>query len=176
MNFGLFRRIRSNSCCLVAIIYFGFGCSSTMMDNDSAGRQMNLGIGEVRSGLTQTQNGVNEIKSNSRSSGVTDVDSGMSTMSRGMDDMRTGMNMMSSGMMMNCMDGGSAGMMDSMQQAMDEMRRGQMMLASDASTDDAEALTHVSNGQSMMGAALDQAQSSMNCMGHGSMMSGGGMM
>ncbi len=176
MTLALFLRTPRMSCCLAASIYFGFGCSSTMMDNDSAGRQMNQGIGEVRSGLTQTQSGVNEIKNNTRSSGIADVESGMSAMNQGVTDMHTGMNMMSSGMMMNCVDGGSTGMMDSMQEAMGEMRQGQMMLASDASTDDAEALTHMNNGQSMMGAALDQAQSSMNCMGHGSMTSGGGMM
>lgn len=149
-------------------------CSSTM-NNDNAGKQMNLGINETRSGLSQTETGLAQINGNSRAVGMSNIDSGMITINRGVTDMHSGMDMMASGMMMNCMDGGATGMMNSVQCAVDEMRLGQMMLAGDASENDTDAITHMSNGQAMMRTALDQANSSMNCMGHGHMMPGGMM-
>jgi uncharacterized phage infection (PIP) family protein YhgE len=154
--------------------FIALACSSSTT-NDNAGEQMSLGISETRSGLSRTETGVAQVKDNSRGLGISNIDSGMMTMNQGMADMHSGMDMMASGMTMHCMDGGSAGMMDSIQLAMDQMHRGQLMLASGAAADDADALVCLDNGQRMMAAALEQAQSSMSCMGHGGMMPDGMM-
>jgi hypothetical protein len=86
--------------------------------------------------------------------------------------MRQGMGMMSGSMMMNCADGGSDTILVPIQKARDELQQGQSMLCTDASVGDDEAISRVRNGMTMMKTALDQAQTSMGCMGHSGMMSG----
>ena len=147
------------------------GCTSSMAGDDS-GRLMGSGITEARNGLSKTQSGVDEFNG-SQSAGLADINSGMGMMNQGVADMHSGMNMMSSGMMMNCMDGGSLGMMNALQQAMDEMHQGQSLLTIDAGSNVTEGMAHMNNGMPMMKSTLDQAQNSMGCMGHGNMMSGG---
>ncbi len=139
---------------------------STNHDQDESGRLMNSGITEARSALTKTQSGVDELTAGNRGAGLTDIDTGMGMMDHGIADMHSGIGMMSSGMMMNCMDGGSSTMMNQLQKAADEMQQGHGMLADDAGSDITLGIGHMQNGMTNMSLALDQAQTSMNCMGH----------
>jgi hypothetical protein len=169
--FRLVTTIRTWLASAAMLAAFTLSCGN-QMDGDAAGRQMSNGLGEARSGLAQTQSGVDTFNAGNRPSGMSGISVGINTMSQGMADMRDGMNMMSGNMMMSCTDGGAA-VLGPMQQAMDEMHTGQSTLMADAATDDATAMTHMQNGTTMMKTALDDAQIVMNCMGHGHMTSGG---
>lgn len=146
-----------------------FGCASDM-GSDSGASQMSAGLTQARKGLSKTQAGVDTFTAGSRQPGLTGMSEGMVMMDQGTTDVEKGMGMMSRNMMMNCADGGSDNIIQPMHAARDEIQNGQSVLGVDTATSDDEAIGHVQNGMTMMKTALDQAQTSMGCMGHGGMM------
>jgi len=130
---------------------------------------MNAGIAQTRSGISKTQTGVNEFTAGPRQTAMSDMSSGIGMMNQGMTEMHNAVGMMSGNMMMNCTDGGVA-MMGPMQQAIDETNQGQAKLSDSDTSNDTDGVNQMNNGLAMMNSALDQAQTAMNCMGHGHMM------
>jgi hypothetical protein len=131
---------------------------------------MSAGLTQARNGLSKTQAGVDTFTAGSRQPGLSGMSDGMGMMDQGTTDVQKGMGMMSGNMMMNCADGGSDTILQPMQAARDEIRAGRTMLGPDVAATDDEAISHMQNGMTMMKTALDNAQTSMSCMGHGSMM------
>jgi len=140
------------------------------MGGDNGASLMSAGLTEARNGLSTTQTGVDAFVAGSRQPGLTNISNGMGMMDQGATDMRKGMGMMSGSMMMNCADGGSDNVLQPMQAARDELRKGKSMMDVDAAPSDEEAISHMQNDMAMMKTALDQAQTNIQCMGHGSMM------
>jgi uncharacterized phage infection (PIP) family protein YhgE len=160
------------TCHLLAILLplapYLTGCS-TDMNGDESGQMMNSGMAQTRSGITKTQTGVTEFSAGAQQTAMSDMSSGIGMMNQGMTEMHNAVGMMSGTMMMNCTDGGIA-MMEPMQQAMDQINQAQAKLADSDTTNDADGINQMNNGLTMMNSALDQAQTSINCMGHGHMM------
>lgn len=145
------------------------GCS-TSMGSEDGGNLMTSGITEARNGTVKTQSGVDALSAGDQATGMADVSTGMDMVTQGIDDMRSGMDMMPSGMMTNCMDGGGAVMSEKLQQARSEMHEAHMTLTTGTSDSVSEGVARMNSGISMMNDALDDAQASIGCMGHSTMM------
>ena len=143
---------------------------ATYMANDESGQLMNSGIAQTRSGVSRAQTGVSEYTTGSHQTAMSDMTSGIGMMNQGVTDMHNAFGMMSGNMMMNCTDGGAGAMFGPMQKAMDEINQGQAKLSDNDAANDTDGINQMGGGLSMMTSALDQAQITMNCMGHGHMM------
>lgn len=167
--------VPSSTICIPILFALGslavlVGCT-TSMNNDESGRMMASGLSEARSGVSKSQEGLNEFTAGLPDAGMSDIKSGMDMMTQAMGEMRNATDMMSGQMMAHCTDGGVT-MMDPTQAALDEMTQGRAMCLDDQPGNDADGIVQLKLGITNMNLALDGLQSAMTCMGHANMMTG----